>query len=164
MHKRRVALAAAIALIASLAFATPTQAGSVLQTTASFATASPALTDLNITFAGTGVIDPTVTIVSQSPGPPPVVTGSVSGFTVDLHIVPASPGPLSVTFDITTATSSGATISGVSWTPSASSVTGLSVGPPVYLAIPEPASLSLLGIGMTGFFTFRRLFKRTRAA
>jgi hypothetical protein len=32
------------------------------------------------------------------------------------------------------------------------------------LVIPEPSSMALLGIGMTGFFAFRRFFKRTAVA
>jgi hypothetical protein len=32
------------------------------------------------------------------------------------------------------------------------------------VAVPEPTSVALLGIGVTGFLAFRRFFKRTSVA
>jgi len=40
----------------------------------------------------------------------------------------------------------------------------LSVITQAYSSVPEPASIALLGIGMTGFLAFRRFFKKTSVA
>lgn len=91
----------------------------------------------------------------------PNILGTVIG---NLYIQNAPPGPLSdsttfapqsiITIDKDIETiggNTGASLSSVSQLFSSSSV-------------PEPSSLALLGIGMTGFLAFRRFFKKTPVA
>jgi hypothetical protein len=96
-------------------------------------------------------LPPTVTGTAASPGPDDV-TFTFGG--------PAGPGTYFLDFTVSSTVSGmlgmGGTISGSgSHNPQGGVVvTGVSF-------IPEPTSMALLGIGMTGFFAFRRFFKRT---
>jgi hypothetical protein len=174
MMKRSVFLALAAGLFASVAFTAPCQAGSTLVNTVGFFSLSPGtatanewdffyqdstsaplagMADLKITNTG-GLTILTDTIL---PGGEVKITFSPANHTTGT--IAPTPG-LEFTFTTTNAPNDvfqGPTnlISiGSQHTNQASEIS----------AVPEPASLALLGIGMTGFLAFRRFFKKNAVA
>ena len=164
MKGRLVVLA--VAVLAGLAFATPSQA-EIIRTTVHFdlmGGISPTAADVEIFYSqdiSSGFSGP---VVKDSGG----LTTLVGSFT--------APSEIAFTFDAASATTatglvfdfttnatnvgvgSGSTLTDVKGNPTS---TGFTIDLSV---VPEPASLALLGIGMTGFLAFRRLFKRVAVA
>jgi PEP-CTERM motif len=167
MMKKSFYLSLAAGLLASLAFATPSKAGTLVTTTLEFAgPLSPAASAITFdyTLAG-GSISGLGGLASSAPGTsissstassvtldfvPPAASISVVKFTFTDTSVPFANAPTDITLKSVTATPGGQTLTAA-----------LSFFPSV---VPEPASFALLGIGMTGLLAFRRLFKRTSAA
>jgi len=157
---KRAFLFGTMALLAGLAFATPSRAGSTMvTTTVAFTSASPGLTEIDLTYSGAGVL-------TLTPNPTPVTGGSVLlvGNVAELTFT-TSPntgpfGPISFTMTDSTSTTVSAT---PTFTPSGVSLTGFSFSVS-QSGVPEPASLALLGIGMTGLLAFRRFRKKISVA
>ena len=156
----------AAGLLASLAFATSSQAGTVVTTNVDFGLPTPVTAQSTVVInysAATGPITGLGNFISSAP-----VTIAQTG--VDQVTLTYSPAATSAftSFQFTSSVSfpsapGSITVSGVTATPGPGSLitTGLSYS---LGAVPEPTSMALLGIGMTGFLAFRRLFKRTSVA
>jgi len=159
MMKRLFLLLVAAFLVANLGLATPSHAGSVLVTTAVdiIAPAGTSTDEVQITYTNAPALP-----ITLLPATTVAVTGSsISGDTISVFYTPITgnqtldftfvaappialnedhllgiigPGPTGLTANVTTS------------------------------AVPEPASIALLGIGMTGFLAVRRLFKRISVA
>jgi len=152
MMNRSVFLSLAAVLLASLAFASPSQAATQV-VTANFAGTGGTASDIEITFSG-AITSATVTSTNLTITPP-----LFSGSTLTLNFTPAASGFADLVV----------TSAGVGTLPG--SVTGTTAGfvlnsfaVTFASAVPEPTSIALLGIGMSGFLAFRRLFKRTAVA
>lgn len=150
MMNRSVFLSLAAGLLASLAFAAPSQAATQAVTT-NFAAEVGTASDIEITF--TGAVS-AVTLFSSSPA----MTSSFSGNVVTLTFAPSSSA-----FANLLVTSAGFGTSPITLTGQTSNFV-LSSASVAFTSIPEPTSIALLGIGMTGFLAFRRFFKRTAIA
>ncbi len=169
MKKSSLLLCMAAGLFASLALATPSQAGSTTVTTdltwSITGTPTPTVTDLSIEYSAVDPISK-LTLVTSSTNSGAVVTlTEPSADTIEINFSkPTSSGSFSFTFLTNEAASDVGAVFGPM-----SGVTGHVGHQTVDLnvtaaAVPEPASLALLGIGMTGFLAFRRFFKKTSVA
>jgi PEP-CTERM motif len=176
--KRSVFLALAAGLIATAAFSAPAQAASTLvDTKAYFAITPGTATTTEVDFfyqnSGGGALSSITGISHVSDGGLSGVTFATNGtdeimvtFTAANHTngtigPPPTPG---LEFTFTTGNAANNVFikqMSVVVTP------GNSAGQSVLVtagSVPEPASLALLGIGMTGFLAFRRFFKKTSVA
>ena len=151
MMKRMMFLAAGV--IASLAFTTASQAGTI-NITGTYDISPALVQQLDFSFSSA---------VSGLTGTSSTPVGAFTTSGDDVLFTLPSPGSASgsLSFTVTTAGAGfyeGTTVSEFTGTPGGFHLNF------VPTTVPEPGSMALLGIGMTSFLAFRRFFKRNPVA
>lgn len=175
MTKRSLSLMAAMGLLASLASGTPSQA-SMVNVTLNFSdynngpNFSDTISKVVFQFSGLdGISSLSFSGTAYASGP--LAEATVNATATGAETVTVNFGnPTSVfnvtgwlNFETTGTTSSPISLTSMTVTASADQQShGQVLLTPVlhYLAVPEPASMGLLGIGISGFFAFRRFFEK----
>jgi hypothetical protein len=143
-------------------FATPSQAGSTLVTTdASFLIAAPAgatATDFEFQFNS---VDPITDLTVTSTNLPATVISEGGANEIIVNFGASNAGFVDFSF-MTSAPAADVGVLTFFLTGASVPIKDSTLSVVVNAnAVPEPASLALLGIGMTGFLAFRRFFKKT---
>jgi hypothetical protein len=163
MPKRSFAMALAMALFASLAFSAPSKAGSYITTVTAVNTSGKAADDFEAIFTGTGGTVSHINVLYSS---------GIATTTKTLPVGSATPNGTGIYFATPLPNNTGVlvyqfqtqfsniAIASAVWTYKGAAPIAATAVTIVTTAVPEPASMALLGIGMAGFFSFRRFFKR----
>lgn len=151
--KRSSFLALAAGVVTSLALAAPSHAGSVT-VTGSWSVPGAVASELDFYFSST-----VTSVTSYTGAPTPQVPTTSSNEVIFTYNPAVEGGTLTFTVDTSGTFKGGAiNVETITGNNSANNFNFKTA------AVPEPTSMALLGIGMTGFLAFRRLFKRNSAA